>query len=380
MKRWSAWRRLIDLFFLAESDTWLAVLRIGLGLVIVLYALSLRDDWNYLLGETGHGLISRDLGEAILSLESHFVPRVGWFVTLGTQVGLPEQTILSVAWTCLVVFGSGLLIGFASRFSAILVWFLHMCAAKSGAFVSYGVDNFITIGLFYLMLSPLPDRYSLDWGLRKSRSSDPQLLGFWRRVLQLHLCIVYFFSGLAKCLSHSWWDGSNVWRSLIRPPFNVIDPEMLIRWRFLFPVAGILICLLEIGYPVLIWNKRTRKIWLIGICAMHVGIAFTMGMYLFALIMIVLNVAAFGPGLIRLDRCRLHGFSGKLPSMEAELNCKLQSSSHQSLSVLGVVMFFRSYTGPLVLFLSLRNQSKSFAHWYRRLTRQPQLHPALLRL
>jgi uncharacterized membrane protein YqaE (UPF0057 family) len=31
---------------------------------------------------------------------------------------------------------------------------------------------------------------------------------------------------------------------------------------------------------------------------MHLGIGLTMGMYLFALIMIVLNVAAFGPGLI----------------------------------------------------------------------------------
>jgi hypothetical protein len=30
---------------------------------------------------------------------------------------------------------------------------------------------------------------------------------------------------------------------------------------------------------------------------MHVAIGLTMGMYLFALIMIVLNLAAFGPGL-----------------------------------------------------------------------------------
>jgi hypothetical protein len=30
---------------------------------------------------------------------------------------------------------------------------------------------------------------------------------------------------------------------------------------------------------------------------MHVAIGLTMGMYLFAFIMIVLNVAAFGPGL-----------------------------------------------------------------------------------
>jgi hypothetical protein len=306
MKRLSAWReRLVDFCFPAESDTWLAVLRIGLGLEVVLYGLSLRDDWSYLLAGTGHGLISRNLGEAILSLESHFVPRLGWLVNLGTQVGLPEETVLSVAWFCLVVSGCGLLMGLACRFSAILAWFLHLCAAKSGGFVSYGVDNFMTIGLFYLMLSPLPDRYSLDWRLRKSRSNDSQFLGFWLRVLQLHLCIIYFFSGLTKCLGSGWWDGSNVWRALIRPPFDVIDPEILVTWRYLFPVAGIFICMLEFGYPFFIWNSRTRTIWLIGICAMHVGIGLTMGMYLFAFIMIILNVAAFWPGFVSAEHERM---------------------------------------------------------------------------
>jgi hypothetical protein len=90
-----------------------------------------------------------------------------------------------------------------------------------------------------------------------------------------------------------------MWRVLIRPPFNVIDPEILVRWKDLFPVAGILVCLLEFGYPFFVWNTRTRKVWLFGICVMHVAIAVAMGMYLFSLVMIVLNVAAFGPGLFR---------------------------------------------------------------------------------
>ncbi len=306
MKRLSAWReRLVDFCFPAESDTWLAVLRIGLGLEVILYALSLRDDWNYLLAGTGHGLISRSLGEAILSLESHFVPRLGWLVGLGAHIGLREETVLFVAWICLLTAGCTLLVGFACRFSAILAWFLHLCAAKSGGFVSYGVDNFMTIGLFYLRLSPVPDQYSLDWRLRELQPKSPQLVGFWRRVLQLHLCLIYFFSGLTKCLGSGWWDGSNVWRALIRPPFDVIDPEILVRWRYLFPVAGIFICMLEFGYPFFIWNSRTRTIWLIGICAMHVGIGLTMGMYLFAFIMIILNVAAFWPGFVSAEHERM---------------------------------------------------------------------------
>jgi hypothetical protein len=297
--------RLVAFLFPAEADNWLTVLRLGLGLQTTLYSLSLRNDWNNLLRGAGRGVSSRDLAEALLSVESHFAPRFGWLVALGSHVGLREEILLSVAWICLLTAGCGLLIGVACRFSAVLAWFLHLCAAKSGGFVSYGVDNFMTIGLFYLMLSPLPDGYSVDWRLRGLRPKNPQLLGFWRRVLQLHLCVIYFFSGLTKCLGTGWWDGSNIWRSLIRPPFNIIDPEILVRWRHLFPVAGIFICLLEIGYPFFIWNSKTRRIWLIGICAMHLGIGLMMGMYLFALIMIVLNMAAFGPRLIRLQRYRI---------------------------------------------------------------------------
>jgi hypothetical protein len=294
-------KRLLGFLFPVATDNWLAVLRAGLGFQVTFYSLSLRNDWNSLFSGTASGLISRNLAEALLSVESHFVPRLGWLVALGSHTGLREETVLSIVWACLVAAGCGLLVGLACRLSAILAWFLHLCAAKTGGFVSYGVDNFMTVGLFYLMLSPLPDRYSLDWRLRDLRPKDPRLLGFWRRVLQLHLCIIYFFSGLTKCLGSGWWDGSNVWRALIRPPFNVIDPEILIRWKHLFPVAGIFICVLEFGYPFFIWNSRTRKIWLISVSGMHVVIAVAMGMYLFSLVMIILNVAAFGPGLIRAD-------------------------------------------------------------------------------
>jgi hypothetical protein len=284
--------RLFGFLFPFFNDTWLAILRIGLGLEVTFYSLSLRNDWTYLLSGS-----ARKLAEALLSLESHFVPRLGWFVSVAAQFGVREEKILFVAWFCLFASGCALLLGIGCRSSAIAAWFLHLCAAKSGGFVSYGVDNFLTIGLFYLMLSPLPDRFSLDSILRDRRSKNPQLLGFWLRVLQLHLCIIYFFSGLTKCLGSGWWDGSNVWRSLIRPPFNIIDPEILVRWSYLFPAAGIFICLLEFGYPFFIWSRKTRNIWLFAICGMHILIGVTMGMFLFSLVMIVLNVAAFGSGL-----------------------------------------------------------------------------------
>ena len=292
------WIDLERFLFPVETDTWLALLRVGLGFQVMLHIWSLRRDWNHLLA-THHGLISRRVSEAILSVQTPFLPRLGWLVALGSHVGLKEETVLSLAWTVLLIAGGGLVFGIFSRSFAITAWFLHLCAAKSGGLVSYGVDSFMTIGLFYLMLSPLPDRYALDRQWRKLPSKDRQLLGFFRRVLQLHLCLIYFFGGLTKCFGSGWWDGSNLWRALIRPPFNIITPEILITWKYFFPVAGIAIWILELGYPVLIWPKRTRPVWLVAVLGMHVAIGLTMGMYLFSLIMIILNLSAFGPGLVR---------------------------------------------------------------------------------
>jgi len=286
--------RLEAFLFPAKASTWITILRTGLGLQVTAYTLSLWHDWNSLFAATSDGLIRRDLMEAILSLDSSALPRLGWLVILGQQIGLAEETTLRLASGCLLVSGFCLLIGFLSRPAAIIAWLLHLAARGSSGWSTYGMDTFMTIGLFYLLISPLPDRSSIDGLLWNKKPANPHRSGFHLRVLQLHLCVIYFFGGLTKCLGTGWWNGASMWRSLIRSPFNIISPDFLLKWSYLLPFVGICICLLEIGYPILVWPKRIRKIWVPCILAMHAAIGLTMGLYLFALIMIVLNVAAFG--------------------------------------------------------------------------------------
>jgi drug/metabolite transporter superfamily protein YnfA len=85
-----------------------------------------------------------------------------------------------------------------------------------------------------------------------------------------------------------------MWRALTRPPFNIIPPHALLSAKYLFPFLGIFICLLEFGYPIFIWLRTTSRIWLLLVLLMHIGIAVTMHLELFALTMIILNLAAFG--------------------------------------------------------------------------------------
>jgi hypothetical protein len=291
-----------EFLFPKASDRWLTILRTGLGIQTLLCCWSLRGDWNSLFRANGEGIISRDLPEAILDAQSPFIPRLGWLIQIGKMLGVSENLALSTIWLVLFCASLLLLVGLFSRFAAVATWFLYLCAAKSGNLMTYGMDNFVMIGLFYLMLSPLPDSRSIDYRIWSQRSKDPHLIGFFQRVLQLHLCVIYFSSGLAKSLGAGWWNGTSLWRSLSSPPFDVVPVQILVSFHWLLPFLGISAFFFELGYPIFIWPKRTRFLWVVGIMAMHAAIGLTMGLYLFALIMIILNLAAFGPELLRLDK------------------------------------------------------------------------------
>jgi hypothetical protein len=288
-------QRLEQFLFPLDSDTWLGVLRIGVALQVIIYCLSIRADWNELFSLDRAGLIKRDLSEAILSAQSHYIPRLGWLVDFATRFGAAEQATLTLAWWSLLCAAFLLLIGLFSRAAAIATLFLHLCAVKSTSGLTYGVDNFTSIGLFYIMIAPLPDRWTADCWLRSTPRKNGHLQGFHRRVLQLHLCLIYFFGGITKCAGAGWWDGTSIWRALIRPPFNLLPPETLIAWKNLFPFLSISVCLLESGYPLFIWLRKTRIAWLVAVITMHLAIGLAMGLYLFALVMITLNLAAFRP-------------------------------------------------------------------------------------
>jgi vitamin K-dependent gamma-carboxylase-like protein len=289
------WNRLWSFLFIAEQDNWLTILRVGFGLQMAAYCVSLRSSWSYFLSGGANHLIGRNVSEAFTTMQSAWIPKVSWLLSGLQQLQIDEQTALAGIWYVLLVGAVCLIAGLFCRTAAALCWFLHLCVTKSGGPFSYGVDAFMTIGLFYLMLSPFPDRWALDARLWKAPKPDPAYLGFFRHVLQIHLCIIYFFGGLTKALGSGWWDGTNLWVALTRPPFTVIPPAIVARFGAWLPLLGICVWLLEITYPIMIWPNRTRLLWLVMICAMHFGIGFAMGMPLFAFVMIVMNVAAFGP-------------------------------------------------------------------------------------
>ena len=199
-------QRATAFLFPVEADRWLSILRIGVGLQVTLYTISSRADWNELFAKAGWGLVNRELTEAVLDVQSPFAPRLGWLISIGARLGLAETTLLWAVWGCL------LFAGCCSDRWSLLPPSGPNCLVSPPLYVnseellSYGMDNFTTIGLFYLMLSALPDRFSLDSRMRKLVPRNTQFLGFFRRVLQVHLCFVYFFGGITKAVGGEWWE------------------------------------------------------------------------------------------------------------------------------------------------------------------------------
>src|SRR5713101_2769421 len=96
------WKRSMHFLFPRETDAWLAVLRIGLGLQTAVYALFLRSDWHSLFASSGKGLVGREVGEAITSFDSPLIPKLGWLVAIGRNFNISEEAVLSIAWICLL--------------------------------------------------------------------------------------------------------------------------------------------------------------------------------------------------------------------------------------------------------------------------------------
>jgi hypothetical protein len=157
------------------------------------------------------------------------------------------------------------------------------------------MDVFTHIGLLYVTVMPAGDAYSLD--VRAGRRADvpSEAAGITRRMLQVHLALVYFSSGLEKAGGPGWWNGDVIWRALSLPVFRQVDPAPLASVPFLAAAAGWLVLFLELGYGFFVFRASTRRFALAGALVLHVSIGAFLGMWLFAAIMVLLNLCAFGP-------------------------------------------------------------------------------------
>ena len=183
--------------------------------------------------------------------------------------------------------------GFLTRFWALMLLFLHLVLAKGTPFYAYGVDYFTTIALFYCTVFPVGSQHSVD-NLIFNRTTGNAFA--FKRVLQVHLCIVYLFSGFDKLTGYNWRNGEAVWKAIHLPYFNQdfqFNANIFASYPWVMVIIGWGTICIELLYPVMISLKKTRPIWLSLTIMMHIGILLYLNLYFFSTLMILLNLSAY---------------------------------------------------------------------------------------
>ena len=204
-----------------------------------------------------------------------------------------DQSVTIFYWAY-VTFLVALVVGWHTRVAAFLVCLSHYVMMNTISIFVYGLDIFLQIALFYLLVMPVAKAYSLDVWQGRVSSSPSWGVTLSRRVLQIHLCLAYISSGFEKVQSPAWWSGNVIWRSLVQPDFRQYDFIWLARFPWLAMLSSWFTMVMESGYCVAMWVPRLRVVWMAGIIVLHLGIALFMGLGLFGLIMILLTISAFG--------------------------------------------------------------------------------------
>jgi hypothetical protein len=104
----------------------------------------------------------------------------------------------------------------------------------------------------------------------------------------VQVCIVYFFSAVTKLTDESWMNGTAVFQTsqinhYSLPWFTQHSSGL----RPLFIFLNYLVLGYQLLFPIVVWIKKAKKVFLIIGILMHLYIAFVMGLVSFGLVMIL---------------------------------------------------------------------------------------------
>lgn len=206
-------------------------------------------------------------------------------------------------------------VGWKTRAVSVLAWAVTITYCHRLQGVLFGFDQVLAMLAMYLMLSRCGDAYSMDvWLANRTSREAGQGRGADRgadggadraapcvannvatRLLQVHLCVIYLFGGLAKVRGETWWDGSAMWNAVANLEYQSFDMTFLGRAPWLLSMLALVVLFWETFYCALVWPRWSRPIVLILAFLVHAGIGLALGMLTFAAAMITLNVCFLDP-------------------------------------------------------------------------------------
>lgn len=238
----------------------------------------------------------------------------------------------AMIWTAhlaaLVIF-TLLMLGLFSRTISVLAYLASVAYVNRVPGALFGLDQINCLLAMYLMIGPSGAAYSLD-RLRAERATDgsrpiaaPSIsANLATRLIQVHMCVIYFFAAMGKLRGDSWWAGDAMWLSVANLEYQSWDVTWLANWPLISALTTQVTVYWELFFCVLIWPRLTRPIMLALAVPVHLGIAVFMGMITFGLIMLVGCLSFVPPWLVRqaIERRQASGAAPAKPSRAEQVS------------------------------------------------------------
>lgn len=222
---------------------------------------------------------------------------------------IDDRYLWPVHIACLVV-AALFCVGAATRVTSILAFLITISYSQRVPVANFGFDQILGMMCLYLALSPCGAAMSADhlmrswWQRRKGLDETLVPVRFASarmasRLIQLHLCAIYFWSGFSKLKGPTWWTGEAMWNVIANQEYQTTD----LTWMAWTPWLPFLIAHITIAWEaffiVLVWNRRLRPFVLAMGTAMHIGIGAFLGMWTFGLIMTFAYLSFADPDIWR---------------------------------------------------------------------------------
>lgn len=225
-----------------------------------------------------------------------------WWLIDAPWVARGVHGLALAAFACLTV-------GLFSRTAAVLSFVAAISYVNRVPGALFGLDQINCLLATYLMLGPCGDAWSVDgWRARRHAlrsgtalpSRPPSVSGNVAiRLVQIHMCVIYFFAGLSKLQGEMWWSGAALWGAFANLEYQSIDMTFLVKHPLIVAALTQLTVYWELSFCALVWGRLTRPLVLAIAVPVHLGIGLCMGMMTFGLVMLIGCASFVPPWLVR---------------------------------------------------------------------------------
>ncbi|HSP49494.1 MAG TPA: HTTM domain-containing protein [Pseudolabrys sp.] len=179
--------------------------------------------------------------------------------------------------------------------------------AYRNPYLPYGADQILSALLIILCIAPIGRAISLDrvraMRAAKRRNIKAKLSAYtspWTgactRLMQIQMAVLFFFSGIEKIRGDEWWSGDALWALFANVDYyNHALLDLFASQYWLVNIASYLTILIEVAYPFLIWQRRTRLYLLAAAVFLHVQFAILLGLPYFSFVMIMGHMSFLRP-------------------------------------------------------------------------------------